>query len=139
MNIERIRGTYQGTGEWYDSAGKSMAYRVSQTNCVTADGFEIAFKHDFDDRTQTDARFVMTWIAPNLFSVRIGNNAVGHGYCIGNSCSYHIKTGDAFVEVSYRPDDQNLEVYGSSTKNAEGNYIAWHERLGRVEIKATQG
>ena len=132
MNVEAICGTYEGSGTWHDSAGKSMTYTVIQTNRVTADGFEVEFKHDFEDASKTDARLVMTWITPHLFQVRMADNAVGNGYCIGNSCSYHIKTGEIFVEVSYRPEAQNLEVNGSSTKNSEGNYIAWHERLRRV-------
>ena len=40
-----------GTGTWHDSAGKSSAYRIQQTNLATADGFEVAFKHHFDDGT----------------------------------------------------------------------------------------
>ena len=132
MNVEAICGSFEGTGTWHDAAGKSMAYTVKQTNRLITDGFEIEFKHDFADGSKTDAHFLMMWITPHLFQVRIGNNVVGNGYCIGNSCNYHIKAGEAFVEVSYRPDGQRLEVNGSSTKNAEGNYIAWHERLGRV-------
>ena len=131
--MDRITGTYKGSGKWYDSAGKSMAYKVTQTNRATSGGFEMEFKHDFDDGSTTDARFVMTWIAPHIFRVEIGSHPVGHGYSIGDSWKYHIKAGDSFVEVSYRPDDKSLDVHGSSTKNADGNYIAWHETLQRVE------
>jgi hypothetical protein len=135
MDIKAIVGTFEGSGTWHDSAAKSMGYRVRQINRISADGFEVKFKHDFDDGTTTDAWFVMTWIAPHLFRVDVGSNAVGHGYCVGNSCSFHIKPGEAFVQVSYRPNGNALEVEGSSTKNSEGNYIAWQERLERVEAK----
>ena len=127
--IDALAGTFEGSGTWYDSAGKRMGYQVKQTNRVTANGFEIQFKHDFDDSTVTDARLVMTWIAPYLFRVAIGDNPVGSGYCIGDVFKYHIKAGESFIEVSYRPGNGALEVHGSSTKNADGNYIAWHEKL----------
>ena len=67
--FERFVGTYEGAGTWHDSAGKSLAYRIQQTNLATADGFDVAFKHDFDDGTVVDARFTMTWKASNLFRV----------------------------------------------------------------------
>ena len=41
-------------------------------------------------------------------------------------------TGKAFVEASYRFSGDTVEVFGSSTKNAEGNYIAWKEVLRRA-------
>jgi hypothetical protein len=40
---------YEGSGVWYDEAGKSQTYTVVQTNTATSDGFEVAFKHDFAD------------------------------------------------------------------------------------------
>ena len=43
-----------------------------------------------------------------------------------------MKIGDKFVEASYRASGDELEVFGSSTSNAEGNYIAWTERLRRI-------
>ena len=42
-----------------------------------ADGFEIAFKHDFDDGTVVDARFRMIWIAPNLYRVETSGAVLG--------------------------------------------------------------
>src|SRR5258706_11183858 len=108
--MDGITGTYEGSGKWYDSAGKSMSYKVTKTNRVTAGGLEMEFKHDFDDGSTTDARFVMSWIAPHIFRVEIGNHPVGHGYSIGDSWKYHIKAGDSFVEVSYRPEGERLDV-----------------------------
>jgi len=130
--FERFTGTYEGTGTWYDSAGKSSAYRIQQTNLATADGFEVAFKHDFDDGTVVDARFRMTWMAANLFRVDVSGGAVGNGYIFDAYCHYHMKVGDAFVEASYRSGAGGLDVCGSSTRNAEGNYIAWKETLRRT-------
>jgi hypothetical protein len=43
-----------------------------------------------------------------------------------------VETGKAFVEASYRIDGDTVEVFGSSTTNAEGHYIAWKEVLRRT-------
>jgi hypothetical protein len=127
--IERFAGTFEGTGTWHDAAGKSAAYRIQQTTLATSAGFEVAFKHDFDDGTVVDARVSMTWIAPNLFRVDVSGAPVGNGYLFGDLCHYHMKVGDKFVEVSYRSGAEELAVFGSSSTNAEGNYIAWKESL----------
>jgi hypothetical protein len=129
--IDSLRGYYDGSGKWYDSAGKSLGYKVIQNNSLTSDGFVVKFNHKFDDGTETEARFVMTWITNVIFRVQIADKDVGRGYYIADSCHYYLKTGEAFVEVSYRPTPDGLQVNGSSTKNAEGNYIAWHETLTR--------
>lgn len=50
----------------------------------------------------------------------------------GDICHYHMKFGDKFVEVTDRTGDGELSVFGSSSTNAEGNYIAWRETLRRV-------
>ena len=127
-------GTFEGTGAWHDAAGKSMAYRIRQTNTATADGFEIAFTHNFDDGTVVEARFSMTWIAPSLLRVDVAGAPVGNGYVFDAYCHYHLKMGDRFVEASYRSTSDGLEVFGSSTTNAEGLYIAWTETLHRVSV-----
>lgn len=127
-----ISGRYIGSGIWHDAQGQSLRYVVAQTNRFTAEGFDVEFTHDFADNTQVRAHFEMTWMTPFLFRVNIGASQVGHGFCLANACKYHIKTGEAFVEVSYHPTADRLEVYGSSSRNAEGNYIAWHEELRRT-------
>ena len=125
-------GTYEGTGAWYDSSGQSSSYRIRQSNTPSVDGFEIAFKHDFEYGTVVDARFRLIRIAPNLFRVETNGAAIGNGYVFGGYCHYHLKPGAAFVEASYRASGDTLDVFGSSSTNAEGNYIAWAETLRRV-------
>ena len=125
-------GTFDGTGTWYDAAGQSASYRIRQTNSETADGFDIAFTHDFDDGSVVEARFTMTWIAPNLFRVDVARAPVGNGYVFGDVCHYHMKFGDKFVEVSYHTGTSAVDVFGSSSTNAEGHYIAWKETLRRT-------
>lgn len=130
--IERLTGSYEGTGEWHDATGKSMTYTVHQTTRATADGFEIIFKHDFTDGTVVNAKFHMTWIAPHLFRVDVSGTPVGHGYLFDAYCHYHLQMPDRYVEASYRAGADVVEVFGSSTKNADGNYIAWQEVLRRA-------
>ena len=127
--LESFVGTYEGSGEWFDSSGKSSTYSVRQTNSATPDGFEIAFKHDFADGTVVDARFQMTWVAPHIFRVSVAGASLGHGYLLDGYCHYHLETGQAFVEASYCITGDTIDDFGSSTKNAEGNYIAWKEVL----------
>jgi hypothetical protein len=132
-SIDAIGGRYEGSGRWFQADGKTMAYRVMQTNRTMPAGFEIEFNHNFDDGSETRAAFAMTWTAPHLFRVEIGGKLVGNGYFFADCCHYHIAGGDAFVEVGYRANSNGLEVTGSSTKNADGLYIAWQETLRRVE------
>lgn len=127
--LESFAGTYEGSGQWFDSSGKSSTYSVRQTNSATPDGLEIAFKHDFADGTVVDARFQMTWVAPHILRVSVAGASLGSGYLLDGYCHYHLETGKAFVEASYRITGDTIDVFGSSTKNAEGNYIAWKEVL----------
>jgi hypothetical protein len=132
-SIDGMSGRYEGTGRWFQADQQTLAYRVTQTNRTTPTGFEIEFNHNFDDGSETRAAFSMTWTTPHLFRVDIAGKPVGNGYVFGESCHFHIAAGDAFVEVGYRSNGNGLEVTGSSSKNAEGLYIAWQETLRRVE------
>ena len=70
---------------------------------------------------------------PYIYSVRAGGNEIGHGYAMGDVVRYHMRAGAGIVEVGYQPrGGDKLEVFGSSTTNAAGNYIAWREELRRV-------
>src|SRR5258708_28970209 len=95
-------GRYEGSGVWYDEAGKSQTYTVVQTNTATSDGFEVAFKHDFADATVVEARFAMTRIGPFLLRVDAAGAHLGNGYCFDDHCHYHIAAGQALVEVRMR-------------------------------------
>jgi hypothetical protein len=129
--LEKLEGMFHGQGVWHDALDQSMTYTVHQMTRATIDGFEIAFKHDFADGTVVDGRFQMTWVTAHLFRVSVGGSPLGHGYVFDGFCHYHLETRTAFVEASYRVDGDIVEVFGSSTKNAEGNYIAWREVLRR--------
>ena len=131
MNPIPFAGRYEGSGVWHDAAGKSQAYTAVHTNTPTSDGLEVSFKHDFADGTVVEARFAMTRIGPHLLRVDVGGKPLGNGYCFDELCHYHITAGQAIVEVSMRANGDALDVYGSSTKNSEGLYIAWRESLRR--------
>jgi hypothetical protein len=136
--IEHLLGTFVGKGRWHDSVGQSQSYHVQQTNRALAGGLELSFKHDFEDGSIVSATFALLPIAPALYRLEVADAVVGNGYLLDDYCHYHLKTGDAFVEASYRGTDDRVRVYGSSTKNADGNYIAWHEMLIRVaQLPAT--
>jgi len=124
-------GTYEGSGRWHDAVGKSGAYAIAHITRATADGFEVEFKHDFDDATIVQAHFTMLWLVSGLFRVEISGAAVGSGYVFDEYCHYHIVTDRAFIEVSYRTSGDGLDVFGSSSRNAEGHFIAWRETLRR--------
>jgi hypothetical protein len=129
--IGKFFGAYEGSGRWHDEIGKSGTYRVGHNNRPTANGFAIEFKHDFDDTSIVEARFSMAWLESGLFRVTVAGTAVGNGYVFDEYCHYHIATDRALVEVSYRLDGNRIDVFGSSTRNAEGHYIAWRETLRR--------
>lgn len=131
-SIETLIGTYEGSGTWHDAAGASAAYTITQTNVVTNLGFDVTFRHDFEDGSVVEARFNMIWIAASIFRVEAAGSPLGHGYVFDSYCHYHLKVGEAFVEASYRGSGNDLEVHGSSTRNANGNYIAWKETLRRT-------
>jgi len=134
-SIDALAGTFRGAGTWHDEAGKSATYQIVQTNASTNDGFVVTFKHDFEDGSIVDARFAMIWLAPHLFRLEVEGAPVGNGCVFGGYCHYHMRVGESFVEASYRLMDDGLEVFGSSTRNAEGFYIAWRETLHRDASK----
>ena len=74
----------------------------------------------------------MTWVTPQIFRVSVAGAPLGHGYLMNGYCHYHLETGKAFVEASYRIDGDTVDVFGSSTTNAEGHHIAWQEVLRRT-------
>lgn len=132
MTVDRFTGTWEGSGSWHEADGKSGRYRVRQTIQPNKAGFEVAFRHDFDDRSVVEARFAMTWITDELFRVAIADETVGNGYLFGTYCHYHLKKAQAVIEVGYRLGEGTLDVSGSSSTNAAGNYIAWQESLRRT-------
>jgi len=134
METGELGGHYRGTGTWFDSAGGSMDYRINQTIRAERDDLRISFRHDFDDGSVVDADFVLRPVAPGIYVVRSGDEDIGYGHLVKGVLRYHLRAGDAVVEVSYHPGAPGeIETFGSSTVNADGNYIAWCETLRRGE------
>lgn len=131
MTIVPFAGRFEGSGRWHDEGGKSQSYTIVQMATPTADGFDLAFKHHFEDGTVVDARFLMVWIDGVLFRVMAGGQPIGHGYRFDAFTHYHLHTASAVVEVGIQSNGDALDVRGSSTKNAEGLFIAWRETLRR--------
>src|SRR5262245_1715386 len=52
-DVGAIAGDYEGVAQWYDSAGRSGKYQVTQANRVLSDGLEVSFHHDFDRQYAT--------------------------------------------------------------------------------------
>jgi len=127
-----FEGHFEGSGRWYDSQSNSQAYKIRQTNKLRNTGFEMQFRHDFEDGSVVEAHFVMTRIAPHLFQVAVGEMPIGNGYWLADNWHYHLEVNGRFVEASYRRTPGGLRVLGSSSKNSEGNYIAWYEELKRT-------
>jgi len=128
--LDWLDGSFDGSGSWHEATGRSQNYRVHQTNRWLDDGFEVIFRHDFEDGDVIDAHFTMLWLTDRLFSVSGAGKILGSGYLIDDFCHYHLEVGP-YVEVNLLPSRDGLSIFGSSTRNKEGHYIAWHETLRR--------
>lgn len=135
--IETLAGNYAGSGAWVDTTGNSDYYSVRHAITSEAAAAEVAFVHEFNDGTSIEAQLRFEHSTGPIFDVHSEDGLVGHGYFEEGSLHYHMRAGEAYIEVSYRVVGDDLRIYGSSTRNAEGNYIVWLERLHRVTQDAS--
>lgn len=135
QEFQRLAGEYHGSGTWIDTTATSSRYTVHHTIKSTGDAADIAFTHEFEDKGSIEGHFRFENSAAPIFDVYSENRLVGHGYVEDGSLHYHIRAGEAYIEVSYRKTGNELRIYGSSTKNDDGNYIVWLERLQGVPPK----
>ena len=132
-SVTVFHGNYAGSGFWVDVAGESKRYRIAQTIDVRESEICIRYEHDFfEEGTKSQGTFVLLRASEQLLSVRVNGSQVGNGYIFGDVFHYHIRVGDAYVEVGYCITERGLLVTGSSTKNAQGRFIAWQETLEKV-------
>jgi hypothetical protein len=125
-----LPGTYVGVGAWTDIAGESKRYRVIQTISFASNEITIEYAHDFyEEGTATSGAFVLQRQTDALLRVLMKGADLGNGYMFGNYLHYYIKVGDICVQVSYQVTSDGLLVNGSSSSNAQGRFIAWHEDL----------
>lgn len=128
--FDSLPGTYVGEGAWIDITGESKPYRVTQSISVSSNDITVEYAHDFyEEGTATSGNFVFERQAEALLRVFMKGTAVGNGYMFGDHLHYYIKAGDIFVQVSYQMTSTGLLVNGSSSSNAQGRFIAWHEDL----------
>jgi len=131
-DLEALPGTYVGVGAWIDIAGESKPYRVTQTISVASNDITVEYAHDFyEEGTATSGVFVFQRQTGALLRVLMKGVAVGNGYMFGGYLHYYVKVGEIHVQVSYQITSSGLSVNGSSSSNAQGRFIAWHEDLRR--------
>ncbi len=131
-DLESLAGSYMGQGRWRDDAGGEGAYHVTHNVEVTEKGPRVSFHHIFDNGDpDVEAAFNLEWSVSPLLAVKAGDAVIGSGYVAGALCHYTLQLGDKIVESTFQPHNGGLRVYGSSSKNADGNFIAWSEVLER--------
>ena len=131
-DLGSLPGTYVGDGAWIDIAGESKPYRVTQTISIASNDISVEYAHEFhEEGTATSGVFVFQRQGESLFRVLMKGVELGHGYMFGDYLHYYIKTGDKFVQASYQRTPSGLLVNGSSSSNAQGRFIAWHEELSK--------
>lgn len=131
-DLGSLPGTYVGEGAWIDIAGDSKSYRVNQTVSVTSNDITVEYSHDFfEEGTATSGVFVFQRQTDALLRIFGKGAPLGNGYVFGNYLHYYIKVGEIFVQASYQVTPSGLSVNGSSSSNAQGRFIAWHEDLRR--------
>ncbi len=128
--LDVFSGNYEGSGAWIDIAGESKKYSVAQRIDVDGNKMKVVYTHDFyQENSKTSGEFVFEFSSETIFKVNMGGKTVGNGYVFGRYLHYHIQFGEVYVEVSYQADGEAILAHGSSTKNSQGNYIAWFESL----------
>ena len=133
-DLKDFAGSYEGAGAWVDIAGESMRYRILQKIEVGKTALRVEYEHNFfEEGKTTNGEFVLERLSETLLRVRMGGAHVGHGYVFGHFLHFHVHPAEAYVQVSYRLSEGKMLVAGSSTKNAQGRYIAWNETLQRRE------
>jgi hypothetical protein len=127
-----LAGIFVGLGAWIDITGESKPYRVTQTVSLTSNELTVEYAHDFyEEGTATSGAFIFQRQTDALLRVLMKGAALGNGYMFGDYLHYYIKVGDVYVQASYQITSSGLLVNGSSSSNAQGRFIAWHEELRR--------
>lgn len=92
----------------------------------------VDYTHEFhEEGSTTSGVFVLQPHGANLLKVFMSGKQAGDGYVFARYLHYYLKVGEIFVQVSYQASETGLDVHGSSSSNAQGRFIAWHERLRR--------
>lgn len=131
-SASRFVGVYSGTGVWVDVVGDSKQYRISQEIKGEANRLLIAYRHDFfQEGTSIEGILVFEFVSESIFSVSMNNAPVGNGYLFDDYLHFNLQIGEMFVEASYQLVGKEVRVRGSTNKNSQGRFIAWHEQLAK--------
>ncbi len=122
-------GKFSGTGSWVDESTSQMQYDVTQEMHRKGQDLALGFVHVFPDGTDTNANFQFVRITDDFYTVLVGEQTVGKAYCSRDFCSYFLDLPGNHVSVRITTSGDHLLVSGYSTKNSEGKYIIWNERL----------
>ena len=123
-------GTFIGEGLWIDSAGESKRYEVQLVIGQETTRLLVSFTHRFvEEGNTTQGEFVFVFLSPDIFETLLNGVVVGNGYRFDHYLHFNIRIGEVFVETSYTRNGNTIAVRGSSTRNAEGRFIAWSEAL----------
>lgn len=128
----RFAGRYRGEGRWLDIAGESKPYHVAMQISAAGQQLAVTYTHDFyEEGTSTNGEFVFVFTSNAIFATTMKGAEVGNGYLFDDYLHFNIRAGEIFVETSYQATQAGLQVRGSSTRNAQGRFIGWHEHLVR--------
>lgn len=132
IDTSDLTGRFIGEGTWIDVTGETKRYRVDMNIAASDGGLDVVYTHDFfeEGNVTTSEVGLRPITGTPLFETWMGGARVGHGHFFGTSLNYHLQFGDVFIEVSYTATaSRGLIVRGSSSRNRQGRYIAWHEDL----------
>ena len=131
-SLDPLVGTFTGEGRWVDIAGDSKPYRIRQSTTREGNRLVVRYAHEFFEEGNTIAGEIeFDFVSGSIFSVRMKGAHMGHGYLFQPYLHFNLKVGEIFVETSYELGASGLQVRGSSTSNAQGRFIAWHETLAK--------
>ncbi len=131
--FQQFLGSYTGAGYWVDETSASKKYTIEQSCVRAADGLVVQYTHDlYEEKSEVRAELTFRPNNSTVFTVNMNNKEVGRGYVFSDFLHFHIQLGPVFIEVSYQIAGGKMFVRGSSTKNAQGNFICWAEMLDKV-------
>lgn len=139
MSLEDFVGEFEGTGNWYDSEGNTMSYKIQQTHQLTDEGIDLIVKHAHNDGDYSEGKYNLKKVAPYIYKLFLNDKELGYGTLLDNCLRFHfdstafVSVDSSLTEISYQMiNADNLVAYGSTTQNSAGNYITWHEQIKRT-------
>lgn len=130
--VADFAGRYSGSGMWIDITGESKKYEIMQEIRYEEGHLLVSYTHNFvEEDSVTTGEFVFDFVTDTICNVMMQGTNMGNGYCFGPYFHFNIQVGETFVETSYTLTDDQIEVRGSSTKNAQGRFIGWYELLAK--------